>query len=1154
MINPKLSTLADSFSSGSINATLWSNITAGAASLDTVNDLVVLQQPTVSSTTNTFGSNTLYDATSSSIYAEVTPVANGNGHTQTALVLALNSSNSVAMRLSAGVFQLVLTTAGTGVTTTLPSYAPNAHGWWRLRELSGTFYADASADGYNWTNLASTTYSWSATGITVAFQTTALATEVANVATIQHVNSMVVPVGQLNINWPVVAEDWAPHWNSNGGDIPLDRYVSLNKRTRQQSSVQRGKQYELDQIRAGEAAAVLANPDGVLDPLNSGGPYSGALKPYQPWRRRMMWPPCRNLLSQVMATAGGLGGQPLGAINTGENGPDIFTNTDSTGGSFVSSTSAWQGSTCMQFAVPTSSTAGELICWTPQVAVDTTPVTPTVSTSIAAMSESIQVRNITASTTVQVAAVIQWLDVNQNPISTSAGSTITLTGSTTAAWSQATVTGTPPSNAAMMYVGVAAVAAPGSAVNVQVGAWQLEQAAAVSAWACPGTWYGVWAGGTENWQATWDMGGVYGLVTASGVDIMGALSQVTLTDPLTQEITSRNPRFVYTLGDPSGSAYATDTTGNCAPASVLNGKYGPGSWVFGTSITAADPTTGEYIGSTGSVATLANLDPGTNDIAGATYLSLGSAQITGPSNPALWTRMIAFRYTGPLPSYRAFIWSAMDSQRSGGSPSGSQILVYLDSTGKPVLYLQGPTGVNSNAYFGGATDCADSNWHLLTFGYDAATGQNFASQDGATAAFIGGLSSAITPTGLIADNVGGWVDVTVGNGTTYNYAGDLSYVAEFPAFDTTSATITALYTAWKSACSGESSNARYSRILRYAGYTGNSTLQTGLTTDMGPATDIAGSDAQSCLQAVVDAENGQHFVDVNGTIQFQARSARYNATTPVYIFGENTASGEWPYEDVQLSLDPTQISNIVQVTQSSSSQIFTAQDSTSQTDYFPRTLQRTINVVSTLECQAAAQYLLSRYKQPATRIASIVLHPSAVPAMWPVCLSLELGMRIQVNRRPPNAPEIEVPCFVEAINWAWDDTGDATVTLQCSPVDLTAYGIFASFHTTLASSIASNVGSITINAGADNTNPAAAQISTGQQLVLSLGTANQETVTVKNVAATSSGWSTCVITLQANTVNAHTSGDVVCEPLPSGVTSASTYDAESVLGSVCLSY
>ena len=176
------------------------------------------------------------------------------------------------------------------------------------------------------------------------------------------------------------------------------------------------------------------------------------------------------------------------------------------------------------------------------------------------------------------------------------------------------------------------------------------------------------------------------------------------------------------------------------------------------------------------------------------------------------------------------------------------------------------------------------------------------------------------------------------------------------------------------------------------------------------------------------------------------------------------------------------------------------------------------------------------------------------PAIWPVCLALELGMRVTVNRRPPFAPLISIPCFIENLAWQWDDGGEATLVLQCSPVDPTPYGLFTSFHTTLHSTIAANVGSITINNGADNLNPAASQLSTGQQLVLGQNTANQETVTIKAVAATSSGWTTCVITLVSNTANAHTAGDVVCEPLPSGITDPTTWDSVGKFDAACFSY
>jgi hypothetical protein len=216
-------------------------------------------------------------------------------------------------------------------------------------------------------------------------------------------------------------------------------------------------------------------------------------------------------------------------------------------------------------------------------------------------------------------------------------------------------------------------------------------------------------------------------------------------------------------------------------------------------------------------------------------------------------------------------------------------------------------------------------------------------------------------------------------------------------------------------------------------------------------------------------------------------------------------------------------------------------------------MTRTINASSTAECQDAANYLLSRYKNPAQRVSSIKLHPSAYPAMWPICLALELGTRVRVMRRPPGVPATQVDCFLENLAWEFGDDGDAWVTLQCSPADLTPYAVFASWHTTLTSSTLAGVTSITINASADTTNPLATQLGPGQSLVLGQNTANQETVTILAVGATSPGWTTAVITLTAATTKAHTAGDKVNEPL-SGVTDPTTYDAVSQFDSVAFTY
>ncbi|MEU5043143.1 hypothetical protein [Streptomyces griseorubiginosus] len=1143
----KLSTLADNFGAATLNTTVWNQSSAAPnTQLDTVLDRVA-----VACTANYYSlGSTPWDATSANpatpngVYARVTPAPPGNGSTETIFEILLDASNKATLYMSGGNFVARVTNAGVNTLVTISSgwaaFDPYQHAWWRIQEVSGSFVYATSPDGYTWTTRATLAYTWAATNVKFQFVCGYYGTESAGMsAYIDHVNTMTSPPEQPNLNWPMIEEAWAPYWNSNAGTAPLDRYVDVTDRTRGTSNVSRGRQYELDQVRSGEASATLANTDAALDPTNTSGPWAGRIIPYQPYRRRAQWPPTRNLLDQHIATAGDSAGASGTITYTAWN---ILSDTDSTGGSFVTSASAWQGSTVMQFQVPSGTTAPSRICHTPRPS-----VVPGQTYTM-----QMRVRNITASTSLSVKAFIGWYTVGAGtPTSFTYGTTSVLAGSATAAWTVITVTATAPANAAGMDVGVAAAATAAALCNVQVDGWQAEKGSTATTWQCPGVWYPLYAGWVERWTPSWNLSGTYGVVAPQAVDTFSLLSQQTLSDPLTEEINSQVPRFVYKLDDPSGSMGATDWTGNFPAAQIGISKYGAGSLTFGNEITAADAT-GTYTGSDGTVARIANGSPGQSVTAPASFLRLTSAGIKGPADPTSWARMIAFRYTGPTPTTAACMWSCFDSQRANGTPSGSRIYVYLESSGKPVLSIQGPTGAGALWYPGGVANCVDGDWHLLIFGYNAATSQVMFSLDGATGAFYNSIPATYTPSGLISDNVGAYVDPTVGNGTTWGYQGDISFAAEF-TWSFGSASIANLYSAWKSACAGESTNARYARLLRYAGYSGWTSIGTGLTTSMGPAK-IDGQDAMSALQAVVDTEAGAHFVSQSGVITFKPRSARYNATTPMYTFGENAAAGEYPYEDISLDYDSTHLSNQVTVTQESTGQNFYATDATSITNYFPRPLSRTINSSSATECQDAANYLLSRYKQSAMRVSSLRLHPSANPALWAVLLNLELGTRVRVMRRPPNVPATQVDCFVENIVWDLDDTGEAWCTLQCSPADLTPYGVFAAWHTTLASSTAAGVTSITVNASQDNTNPLAAQLAAGQSLVLGQGTANQETVTVSAVGATSSGWTTATITLTAATTKAHTAGDRVNEPLPSGVTDPAAYDLVAKFDSAAFAY
>ncbi|MEE1838081.1 hypothetical protein [Streptomyces sp. SP17KL33] len=1123
----KLSTLVDLFDGTAINTAVWNNNSVGAT-LDTTLDRVRLLCQATYQTLSALGP---YDATDSYLYARITPAPVGNGTTQTIMRFGVDTANRVTYYVDGGgILTARVTNAGVNTNVIIGTYDPYAHAWWRLRESGGNILFDTAPDGWTWTNRASIAHTWSTTNVFAAFLCGFFGSESAGMSGyVDHVNTTHSPPGQPNLNWPLVEDGWGAAWDANAGATPADRYVEVTKRTRGTVSVGRGSQYELDQVRSGEASLPLANTDAALDPLNTSGPWAGHIAPYQPYRRRAQWPPTRNLLTQVQATGGDLGGYAVGTIPA-----DANLTWPLGAGTIAASATAWQGARVLNFTVPVSAAANAVIVRTAQPAVEPG----------AAYTHTVRVRNVAASGTLQVKPYIAWYTAGSSTPTYVDGSTVGLVGSASAAWTTFTVTATAPAGAAGIEIGLRVATLAAAAAQVQVDGWQLEKGATATDWTCPGIWFPVYAGFMERWPSAWDMAGTYGTVKPNAVDTLALLSQQKLDAPLTMEINSRSPRFLFMLDDPTGSTSVADATGNYQPAPLGISKQGAGSFAFGAAIAATSPS-GTYTGSSGTVAAVDNATPGTFNSSAATFLALHQVGITGPADVGTWTRMIAFRYRGGgNPADGAEIWCCFDKNLGE-----SRWQLSINQSGQVSLFIfKEPTG----ASFTGGTAVADGNWHLVIISYSRAAAQLIMSVDGVSTTYSS-VNPAIEPTGLISDSIGSLVDTVVGNDTSYNFKGDLSYVAEFPTA-LTAGDMAELHGAWKSSCAGESTDDRYVRILRYAGYSGPTSLQSGVTTNMGPAV-FDGQDAVSALQRVVETEGGAHYVARDGTITFRSRGARYNALTPAYIFGERADLGEWPYEDCAMDYDSTHLSNEVTVTQEGTSQTFYARDDASVTAYFPRPMSRAINSADAEECHDAANYLLSRYRQPAMRVSSLKLHPSANPGLWPVCLSLELGTRVRVMRRPPGAPATTVECFVENLQWEFGDNGDAWLVLQCSPADLTPYGVLAAWHTTLASSSAAGATSLTINAppGASGV-LLVSQLAPGQQLVLGHGTANAETRTVSAVGATSPGWTTATITLTAATANAHTAGDTVCEPLPAGTTDPATWDAVSRFDSIAFAY
>lgn len=939
----------------------------------------------------------------------------------------------------------------------------------------------------------------------------------------------------INPNFAVSEDAWAPLYGANGAGTPAKKWVDLTGRTRHGTNVRRGKQYELDQTQAAEYSATLDNTDGSLDPLNSAGPWAGGIKPYQPFRHRFMWPPSANRLPVEIASAGE--GYPAGPI------PASF-NIEGTLGTITASIVtlgagvAKDGANAFSFVVPNATATNA-----PMFRTDVASVAPGVTYTF-----SVWVANNTASTTVTLLPYFTWLNLDGSTTFGKGTSTAVVGAAGNPAWSRIVVTTTAPANVAGMRLGMNLGAATTATSTVLVDALQLEVGGSATAYTAPGVWYSTFSGFVERWPAQYTDAGSRGEVVPTAVDAFGLLSQYTLNDAFAEEVNGHSPRFYYPLSEPAGSTVFADQTGTNPPLTVGKAKTGAGSVSAGNAVTATSAT-GTFTGAPGPVVTISNSNPGTStSTGGASYLELDASGIGGMASVTS-TRMFAFRYTGPTPTVSAALWS----QLSGYAPWNLYVGI-LPSGAITVTGTVGPDG-NLTATLTNPS-VLDGNWHLMhvvgvpaDHANEIPPGYEFYLDGVDVGGFIG-VGQLLTP---VTSDVYG-TSLTAANDASNNFKGDFACLAEFPV-PLSATDVTSMYTAWRNNALGESTGSRYARILRYAGFTGSTFVDGGNTQSMGPAA-LSGADALSALQAVVDTEAGAHWVQGDGSIRFRGRSGRYNAATPALVFGDGP--GELPYEDLQLDYDSTHLANIVQVTQTSTGQVFTAQDAASIAAYFPRVMTRSVDSTDPLECQDAANYLLSRYKNPLPRVTALRLHLSGTPGLWAAVLALDLGTRIRVMRRPKGAPAITVDCFVEQMQWDIDDKGGAFVTLQCSPADTTPYATLAAFRTII-------YGSTTIAAGTsgipvapmlgDNSQQLAALVGHGQRIEIEPGTANAEILTVNFVTATVPGsWNFGNLVMTTPTVFAHAAGSVVRELLPSGQTDPTAWDTRAHLDSIAIAY
>lgn len=696
----------------------------------------------------------------------------------------------------------------------------------------------------------------------------------------------------------------------------------------------------------------------------------------------------------------------------------------------------------------------------------------------------------------------------------------------------------------------------------------------------------MFQGWVERWPQQWEDDGTFSEVAPDIVDGFAVLSQTLLPAPFFKDVQGTNPRFFFPLNDPQHSTTCVDASSNYPPAQSVQsyfGASGTSDIKFGDSIQATSPPlVGGVQGYGGPVVTFGNASAGSGAYhtqAPGTFISLDLAGITGPIGGPYnsganngWTRMVAFRCpASPAFSTTVWAWSPASFTSPASQPTNNTGLCiggadYGASQGH-LFFMYG-----SSAAALDVGPVCDGNWHLVFLSYDAVTNTINIVLDNVIGGDFSPVDNVNWPL-INADTLG--ATVFRGSGLVARLATNtqVGVIAEWPMALKNNTpwvnTVQQLYTCWRTAWDGDSTDQRYRRIIAWAGYYGQVNIQSGQTQRMGPATDIiptngaggglitSGIDALTALNNVVITENGNHFIDANGVLTFQARSMRTQPFQPVVTFGESTATGEVPYEDLKLDFDTTQVGNDIQITQFFTQQTFFSEgagqnpvNNTSQRRFGTRTLQRTVNTDSQNEAIDAANYYLYRYNSADTRVSKIRVHVSAlyksVPNAWGLMLALDLGAPVRVMRRPPGFPVIAWNGFVEKIDWDMTP-GAAYVEFQLSPADRYNTALFTDMRTTLSVQAIAGAASVALNALPDAaTNSFGAYACSGLQLEFEPGTPQAETVTVSSVSATSVGYTSVVVSLSSALANTHAAGSVVCEALPAGATNPALWDPQAL--------
>lgn len=821
--------------------------------------------------------------------------------------------------------------------------------------------------------------------------------------------------------------------NTPTSNTPSSLFTSISDRT-YSFSTSRGRTYELGRIETGECSLAVNNSDGLFDPNNSSSALYPNVLPYRPVAINCAYPLTGNILNDnnlapvIPATSPSTYNNSRISVSANDSNFEI---------GYISNWYVLSGTAPIAWSADVHSGSYSMRVANATTAYLDVPVVAGKQTCISLWYK------MSGATTTSTLGIFDGGYINAT---TAATATVSMPNNSST-FTQVYATLTPQSPKITIALPVT-----GGAAALYVDDVQVEFGATPSTNVVTGpTVYSLFNGFVERYPQTYQAPN-RGQVNMVATDAISSMSQNTLGNIYEALVLQdASPAlYYYPLSEQSGSLTANNNS--------IYSQQPLVPWTKGTTtaVTFGDTNAATIVGaSTTGVMMNRNSGTGTN-INGTWLVNDSAANIQYGTNDtytfSMWVKFndITTALSGPVTFFVAS--GNTEIPLNGVSYSGSYLGISLNTNAASItatyfdyLPTTAPTSatktipnflpsvwyfISASVTWNGTNASVSINIPVIdSTTVTASVATTFAPQFN-TFGFIGAGSNTTTSLGAIGTS---FAHLTVNKGaitaSTYDSVGRYG-----------------LY--------GNSTGTRFKNMVNaYSGMTylpyatdyGKSFMQNAIT---------EGTELADYVQTIADTENGTWYVDGEGFVTFKDRWSRLQKLVPSVVFGDGT--GETPYEggDLLINFDPTYVLNDVMVNRTNGATI-AIQDQTSVASYYPRSYSRTIQNLSDSETADAANFLVSRYKDPHARPETLTLTPARNPSVFPVALSLEIGDLVRVNKRPIGAPAISIDCFIEKVEHSFDaQSGDWTTRVSLSPTIVYYWNAAALRATTTGAAVA----------------------------------------------------------------------------------------------------